>query len=53
MSQTDLYTDVYKKCFIRIHHPNKKDIKKIVLSEEPRECESCGRTTEVVEYVED
>lgn len=53
MSQADLYTDLCKKCFIRLRKPNKKDIKKIVLSEEYRECEHCGRITEVVDYMED
>ena len=53
MSQADLFSDLCKKCFIRIRKPSKKDIKKIVLSDEPCECESCGRFDYIVEYVED
>ena len=53
MSQLDLYTNVCKKCFIKIHKPSKKDIEKIVLGEEKCKCEKCGRTDFVVDYVED
>lgn len=53
MSQADLFTSLCKKCFIRLRHPSKKYIQKIVLSEEKCECEHCGRTDYIVDYVED
>ena len=53
MSQQDMYENLCKKCYIRIIKPSKKEIKKIVMSEEEYECDACHKTCEVVEYVED
>lgn len=53
MSQQDMYENLCKKCYIRIMKPTKKEIKKIVMSEEEYECEACHKTGCIVEYVED
>ena len=53
MGHTDLYDDLCKKCFISAHRMTKKYVDKIVLSEEKRKCDKCGRMSFVVEYVED
>ena len=53
MSQHDYFDDLCKKCFIKNMHPTKKEIKKIVLSEEKYKCSCCGKCDYIVEYVED
>ena len=53
MSQQDMYENLCKKCYIRIMKPTKKEIKKIVMSEEEYQCDCCHKTDYIVEYVED
>ena len=53
MSQQDIYEMLCKKCFIKIQKPSKKDIKKIVMSDEKYECDCCHRTDFIVEYIEE
>ena len=53
MSQQELYDNLCKKCYIKIMKPTKKEIKKIVMSEEEHQCECCHKTDYIVEYVED
>lgn len=53
MGQHDMYENLCKKCYIRIMKPTKKEIKKMVMSEEQCECGHCGKLDFVVEYVED
>lgn len=53
MSQQDMYENLCKKCYIRIMKPSKKEIKKMVMSEEEYECDACHKTDYIVEYVED
>jgi len=53
MSQQDYFEDMCKRCFIRNTNLTKKEIKKIVLSEERYRCSCCGKTDFIVEYVEE
>lgn len=53
MSQQDLYENLCKKCYIRIMRPTKKEIKKMIMSEEQYECDCCHKTDFIVEYLED
>lgn len=53
MGRTDIYTNLCKKCFIRVHNLNKKHVDKIVLSEEKCKCDKCGMVNFIVDYVED
>ena len=53
MSQQDMYESLCKKCYIRIMKPTKKEIKKMVMSDEEYQCECCNKTDYIVEYVED
>lgn len=53
MSQQDLYESLCKKCYIRIMKPTKKEIKKMVMSEEEYQCDCCNKTSTIVEYLED
>lgn len=53
MSQQDIYESLCKKCYIRIMKPTKKEIKKMVMSEEQYQCDCCNKTNYIVEYVED
>ena len=53
MSQQDLYENLCKKCYIRIMKPTKKEIKKMVMSDEYYQCDCCHKTDYIVEYVED
>ena len=53
MSQQEIYESLCKKCYIRIMKPTKKEIKKIVMSEEEYQCDCCGKTGPIVEYLED
>lgn len=53
MSQQDLYENLCKKCYIRIMKPTKKEIKKMVMSEDEYQCDCCHKITLIVEYVED
>lgn len=53
MSQQDMYESLCKKCYIRIMKPTKKEIKKMIMSDEPYHCDCCGKIEYVVEYVED
>lgn len=42
-----------RKCFIKHCRPTKKEIKKMVMSDEQYECDCCHKTDYVVEYLED
>ena len=42
-----------RKCFIKHCKPTKKEIKKMVMSDEQYECDCCKKIDFVVEYVED
>ena len=53
MSQQELYSDLCKKCYIKINKPTKNEIKKLVMSEEKYQCNCCRKTEFIVEYVED
>lgn len=53
MSQQDVYDNLCKKCYIKVMRPTKKEIKKIVMSEEQYQCDCCNKTDYIVEYVED
>ena len=53
MSQQDMYENLCKKCYIRIMKPTKKEIKKIVMSDDEYQCDCCHKTDYIVEYVED
>lgn len=53
MSQQDMYESLCKRCYIRIMKPTKKEIKKMVMSEEEYECDCCHKTDYIVEYLED
>lgn len=53
MSQQDVYESLCKKCYIRINKPTKKEIKKMVMSEEEYACDCCHKKCSIVEYVED
>lgn len=53
MSQQDIYDNLCKKCYIKVMRPTKKEIKKIVMSEEQYQCDCCNKTDYIVEYVED
>lgn len=53
MSQQDMYESLCKKCYIRIMKPTKKEIKKMVMSDEKYQCDCCNKTDFIVEYVED
>ena len=53
MSQNDMYECLCKRCFIKINKVNKKEIKKMVMSEEEYTCDKCGKLDLIVDYVED
>lgn len=53
MGQHDMYENLCRKCYIKIMKPTKKEIKKMVMSEEEYQCECCHKTDYIVEYVED
>lgn len=53
MSQQELYENLCRKCYIRIMKPTKKEIKKMVMSEEQYQCGCCHKTDTIVEYLED
>lgn len=53
MGQQDMYENLCKKCYIKIMKPTKKEIKKMVMSEEEYECDCCHKTDYIVEYLED
>lgn len=53
MGQHDMYENLCRKCYIKIMKPTKKEIKKMVMSEEEYECDCCHKTDYIVEYVED
>ena len=53
MSQQDMYSNICKKCFIKMHKPTKKEIKSIVFTEYKDQCDACGRTDFLVDYLED
>lgn len=53
MSQQELYSDLCKKCYIKTQKPTKNEIKKLVMSEEKYQCNCCGKTEFIVEYVEE
>ena len=53
MSQQDMYESLCKKCYIRIMKPTKKEIKKMVMSDDEYQCDCCHKTDYIVDYVED
>ena len=53
MSQQDMYESLCKKCYIRIMKPTKKEIKKMVMSDDEYQCDCCHKTDYIVEYLED
>ena len=53
MSQQDLYENLCKKCYIKIMKPTKKEIKKMVMSDDKYQCDCCHKTDFIVEYLED
>jgi hypothetical protein len=53
MGQQDMYENLCKKCYIKIMKPTKKEIKKMIMSEEEYECDCCHKTNYIVEYLED
>ena len=53
MGQHDMYENLCKKCYIKIMKPTKKEIKKIVMSDDEYQCDCCHKTDYIVEYVED
>ena len=48
-----MYESLCKKCYIRIMKPTKKEIKKMVMSDDEYQCDCCNKTDYIVEYVED
>lgn len=52
MGQQDMYENLCKKCYIKIFKPTKREIKKMVMSDEQYQCDCCGKTECIVEYVE-
>ena len=54
MSQKDYLEQILcRKCFIKHCKPTKKEIEKMVMSEDQYECDCCGKLSYTVEYVED
>ena len=53
MSQQEMYENLCRRCYIKIFKPTKKEITKIVMSEDKEQCNYCHRVDYVVEYVED
>ena len=53
MGQQDMYENLCKKCYIKIMKPTKKEIKKMVMSDDKYQCDCCHKTDYIVEYVED
>ena len=53
MGQQDMYENLCRKCYIKIYKPGKKEISKIVMSEEKYQCNCCKRSDYVVDYLED
>lgn len=53
MGQQDIFEDLCKKCYIKIFRPSKKEINKMVMSEEKYQCNCCKRDDYIVEYLED
>ena len=53
MGQQDYFDDLCKRCFIKNVKPSKKEIKKMVMSDEKYVCSCCGKKGYIVEYVED
>ena len=53
MSQNEMYQDLCKRCYIRIMKPTKKEIKKMVMSDEQYQCDCCHKKDFIVEYLED
>lgn len=52
MRKEELYDTLCKKCYIKLVKPSQKDIKHIVMSEDPDRCDNCGRNGFVVEYID-
>ena len=53
MSQQDMYENLCKKCYIKIMKPTKKEIKKMIISDDQYECDCCHKKDRIVEYLED
>ena len=51
--QDYLEQSLCRKCFIKHCKPTKKEIKKMVMSDERYECDYCRKIDFIVEYVED
>ena len=49
MSQHETFSDLCKKCYIKINKPTKNEIKKLIMSEEKYKCDCCGKTEFIVE----
>lgn len=52
MGQQDMYENLCKKCYIKIMKPTKKEIKKMIMSDDEYQCDCCHKTDYIVEYVE-
>lgn len=48
-----MYEDLCRKCYIKIFKPSKKEIGKMVMSEEKYQCNCCKHNDYIVEYLED
>ena len=53
MSRQEMYENLCKKCYSKIAKPTKKEIKKMVMSDEEYQCDCCHKKSLIVEYVED
>lgn len=51
MSKQEFYEDLCKTCYIKIYKPTKKQIKRLVLSEDPYPCNCCHKERPIVEYI--
>lgn len=49
----EMSQNLCRKCFIKLHKPSKRAIKRIVLSYDKEQCDYCKRTDFIVDYVED
>lgn len=53
MGQQEIFENLCRKCYIKIMKPTKKEIKKMVMSEEQYQCDCCHKNDHIVEYLED
>ena len=40
-----------RNCYIKLHNPSKKSLKKMELTEYKDQCENCGRMERLVDFV--